>query len=305
MVTIRCDLCGSEKHKFLFRSRDRLLKIDDALFNIVKCEDCGLVFINPQPTAEELVKYYPASYGAYNEDDGVFKYGFFSRLARKIKRIFINQDDNIKKINNSNEKPINYLDFGCAGGEKMEFVSRAHPSWSIYGLDNSAFACANAEKRGFKIFCGDALTIDLPENFFDVINMSHVVEHLHSPKETLQKVNRMLSPEGRLIIYTPNLDSLAAKIFGSYWFATDCPRHLFLFTTRTLSHMLFEAGFEVEKIEYEKTPKIEIGTIYHLLRKRDKRINPFIWRIFKPVTTVLSFFGKSSTVKITAKKSEY
>jgi len=69
--------------------------------------------------------------------------------------------------------------------------------------------------------------------------------------------------------------------------------------------MLSETGFNIEKIEYEKTPKVEIKSVYHLLGKRDLRINPFIWRIFKPLTARLALAGKSSIMYIKAIKSEH
>jgi predicted SAM-dependent methyltransferase len=130
--------------------------------------------------------------------------------------------------------------------------------------------------------------------------MSHVIEHLHRPKETLQKINRILKPGGKLIVSTPNFGSLAALIFKSYWFTTDSPRHLFLFTAETLSRMLHEAGFGIKKIEYEEGPKVEIKSLYHLFGWRDLRINPFLWHLLKPITKILASFGKSSIIRVVA-----
>jgi hypothetical protein len=66
--------------------------------------------------------------------------------------------------------------------------------------------------------------------------------------------------------------------------------------------MLQAAGFNIRSIEYEKGPKVEIKSLYHLLGKRDLRINPFLWHLFKPITKWLALFGKSSIVKVVAEK---
>ena len=303
MITIKCNLCGSENHRFLFFGRDRQLEIDKTLFRIVECGECGLVFINPQPGAEEVAKYYPPNYGPYQEND-VFKYGFLSRSVRKFIELFKKIGNYNQKTEHSGGESINYLDFGCGGGEYLEVVRKLHPSWNLYGLDNNATACDNATKRGFRVFCGDAFAVNLPQNFFDVVNMSHVIEHLHNPKGTVREINQMLKSGGALIISTPNFDSLAARIFRSFWFTTDSPRHLFLFTTKTLFRMLREAGFGIKKIEYEKGPKVEIKSLYHFFGKRDLRINPFLWHLFKPITKRLASFGKSSIIRVVAEKNQ-
>ena len=302
MILIKCNLCGSERHELLFRSRDRQLKINDNLFNIVKCRDCGLVFINPQPEDDELKKYYPASYGPYQKDDAVFKYGFFSRLISKVVKSVKKSSRVAQKQEVSAGPAINYLDFGCGGGEQMEAVRRLHPSWNLCGLDNSAFACANTEKKGFKVFCGDALTIDLPRDFFDIVNMNHVVEHLRDPMATIEKIRASLKAGGKIVVSTPNFDSLAAKIFKGYWYATDSPRHLTLFTPQTLARLLKKNNFFIRSIEYDKYPKVEIRSFYYLFGKNDLRISPILWNIFRPVALILSLFGKTSNMKIVAEK---
>lgn len=302
MQTINCNICGSGKHKILFAGRDRLHRVDDKLFNIVKCLECKLVFINPQPTVKELEKYYPPQYGPYQDGNEIFKYGLVSRLLKKAYPGSLKSDDPEQKPA-PNEPPINYLDFGCGSGAILERIGDRHPSWNLYGLDNNEYACQKVREKGFTVFCGDVLTLDMPKDFFDIVNMSHVIEHLIDPRKTLLKINETMKFGANIIISTPNFNSLASQIFRTYWYALEAPRHLYLFTPDSLERILEETGFIVEKIDFDDGPKTGIKSLYYLLGKKDLRINPFIWRLLKPISWVLAKFKKTSIMTIYAKKS--
>src|SRR5512134_1518932 len=75
MRPVPCNLCGADDAVRLFNGKDRLLRIDDAEFPVVRCRRCGLVYLNPQPSAEELRRYYPEAYSPYQDDDGLFAFG--------------------------------------------------------------------------------------------------------------------------------------------------------------------------------------------------------------------------------------
>lgn len=308
MIEVKCNICGSGKYKILFFNRDRLHRIDGILYRVVRCQNCGLAYLNPQPEPVELKRYYPGNYGPFQDDNAVFKHGKFSAILKRIKDRLFNKcaaKIEIKEKSNSNseEKVINYLDFGCGGGFHLEKIRLRHPKWVLYGLDNNQFACETARQKGFQIFCGDILKLNLPSNFaFDVVNMSHVIEHLPNPKEVLIKINQIMKPNAVLIISTPNFDSWAAKIFRKYWYALDSPRHLFLFSYKTLSRLLSDANFIIEKCEYDKGPKVFIRSIYYLLGKKDLRINPIIWQVLRPLSSALAHFEKTSLMTIYAKK---
>lgn len=76
---------------------------------------------------------------------------------------------------------------------------------------------------------GDLLDIGLEAASFDVIVMNHVIEHVYDPVATLVECRRLLAPEGKIIIITPNLKSYGHEIYGEDWRALEPPRHLHLF----------------------------------------------------------------------------
>jgi len=83
----------------------------------------------------------------------------------------------------------------------------------------------------------------LPDNYFDIIHFSHLIEHLKDPKEFLKEVRRILIPGGSIIVTTPRLDSPAFYLYKKDW-RSAIPDHLVLFTKKTLIKILKEVGFE-------------------------------------------------------------
>ncbi len=305
MKYINCNLCGSSEYGLLFKNFDRLTQIDNVLFNIVRCNQCGLVYINPQPTLGELGRYYPENYGPFRDDYQIFKYGSVSQFLKNLKSVLVSKDS--KEVNNIKLDPfddtsIRYLDFGCGSGAQLERVKKIHPRWDFYGLDINPVACQKTKEKGFKVFCGDVLKIDLPSNFFDIVNMSHVIEHLSDPVLVLRRINKITKPSGRLIISTPNFDSISAKIFKKFWYALDTPRHLFIFNKRTITALLNKTGFAVEKIEYDANPKVFIRSFKYIMGSNDLRISPILYHLLKPASKVVAELGNSSIMTVYASK---
>ena len=67
-------------------------------------------------------------------------------------------------------------------------------------------------------------------------------------REIIQEVYRVLKPGGKLVMLTPNLESLGHKLFNDFWLGLDPPRHLFLFTEKTLLDLTKRSGFKRVKV---------------------------------------------------------
>lgn len=299
----RCYLCGEHDPRPLFFGKDRLHHVDDTLFQIYRCARCGLVFLSPQPTEAELEKYYPQSYGPYHTESTVIKYGAFSRMFKKMVSL-----ESLKKNEPSLDMSMaRLLDFGCGGGAYLENMKKKHPHWELFGFDTSEHAAAFAQKKGFTISTGVAeVALAQFTGQFDYIHLGHVVEHLPDPKATLSFLRTLLTPQGELRLSTPNVGSVAAKLFRSYWFALDTPRHLFLFSPATLSRLLKETGFTVTDIQCTRDMGVEIRSINYLFERSDMRIPFVLWHIVRillsPVGVVLAALKKSSVMSITARR---
>lgn len=230
MEHIRCNLCGYDNTKLLFRRRDMLIK-EDKSYNVVKCTNCGLVYINPRQTEKEIAAYYTKDYYEIEISPKELILKKISVLNRKYGKI--------KNLVNTYPKRI--LDIGCQKGEFLNFCKEN--GWEVYGVEKSDIP---PDLFGLNIFRGDIFQAHFPDNFFDVITMWAVLEHVYSPYETLKKINRITKPGGFLVISVPNFRSITMRLMRY----DDIPRHTTMFTPSTIKKMLNKAGFDIVKFEF-------------------------------------------------------
>jgi 2-polyprenyl-3-methyl-5-hydroxy-6-metoxy-1,4-benzoquinol methylase len=136
------------------------------------------------------------------------------------------------------------LDVGCGDGE---FLNRMrNEGWSVDGVDFDRQAIENANRKyGMKLQCGSITTPGFAEASFDAITLYHVIEHVPDPLEVFFECHRLLKPGGCLVMATPNAESLGHRTFGNCWRGLEPPRHLQLFSPRTLAECARRARLEV------------------------------------------------------------
>ena len=115
-----------------------------------------------------------------------------------------------------------------------------------YGAELSEFGASRiAEKFGAdRAFCGpfeQASFVGVDEDFFDIITMIDFIEHVRSPMSILAKASRLLRPGGRLVILTPNADSLSRRLMGLRWLHYKV-EHLYYFGPTSLTRALRQVG---------------------------------------------------------------
>jgi SAM-dependent methyltransferase len=82
-----------------------------------------------------------------------------------------------------------------------------------------------------------------PDQSFDAVTLNQVIEHVHDPVSLIRECLRILKPGGKLVLATPNIESFGHQIFGRNWSHLDSPRHLMLFSMKTLRECAVRAGF--------------------------------------------------------------
>jgi SAM-dependent methyltransferase len=140
------------------------------------------------------------------------------------------------------------LEIGCAGGLFLDAMRR-EGGWQVQGVEVSEVAAGYARAWfDLDVFQGPLQDAHFPDCSFDAVAMWDVLEHVHGPRETLLEIRRVLKPDGVLVFRLPLLDSWDRKLFGPYWSGWDAPRHLTLFSRRTIGLMLAQTGFQVERM---------------------------------------------------------
>lgn len=144
------------------------------------------------------------------------------------------------------------LDVGCGDGRHLARDVAA--GWVATGVDFSPIAVERARRRGLDVRLGTIFRDDLERESFDLIRLSHVIEHVPDPIALLRRGRDLLVPGGRLHVATPNFASRSAALFGTYWVELDAPRHLVLFTPASLRTAAQRAGLVVEHERHEVLP---------------------------------------------------
>ncbi len=138
------------------------------------------------------------------------------------------------------------LDVGCGLGW---LLSALENSWEKYGIEISKFAMKFANKFG-NIFNGSLLKYECVDNFFDVIVMHHVIEHMKNPILNLKKIKKILKSNGVLIIATPDFDSGCARRFGINYRLLNDKTHISLFSNDSMHRFLRDHNFNIFRVEY-------------------------------------------------------
>jgi SAM-dependent methyltransferase len=178
------------------------------------------------------------------------------------------------------------LDVGCGSGESLRRITSM--GWEAEGVDVDPLAVENARAKGVRVRLGDLASQQYPDDYFDAVYMSHVIEHVHDPAGLLRECRRVLKPGGRLVALTPNVDSWGHARFGRAWVSLDPPRHLMLFRPQTLAKLVEDAHLSVVQL----TTMVRDATGVWLLSGEIRRGGP-VWygsrRGIRRWLTALSF----------------
>ncbi len=166
--------------------------------------------------------------------------------------------------------PGRLLDVGCGAGA---FLARMQDlGWQVFGVEpDPTGARATRKKLGRDgVVAADIGACELPVASFDAITLSHVIEHLPDPGDTLRACRRLLKPGGTLVCATPNTGGLGARSFGEHWLHWDPPRHLQLYDPETLTRQIQEAGFDVRRVATPSSSAHFVWQASTLLERRGR-----------------------------------
>jgi len=239
-----CVVCGSDRFARMFRASDRLYRTTAKEFDVVRCGQCGLMRLDPQPPAEELPKYYPASYWFASEGSAT------GRLEERYRRLVLR--DHVRFVETAvrragGQAPL--LDLGCGGGLFLGMMRER--GFRVVGLDFSPEAASVAwQRQRVPAVCGNFERAPLRLGSLACITMFHVLEHAPDPRRVLETAHGLLGAGGRLVVQVPNAASWQCRLLGRSWNGVDVPRHLYDFRDRDLEKLLAASGFEVVRRKY-------------------------------------------------------
>ncbi|MDX6489595.1 MAG: hypothetical protein QOK13_2210 [Gaiellaceae bacterium] len=226
-----CALCGAGDPRTVVQGKDRLLRVAGE-FSVRACHHCGLGETAPRLDEDALRPYYAADYSPHGTGSGPAGL----REARARAKLRLGPFRELLDI-----PPGRALDVGCGSGRLGEWLTVR--GWNVTGVEPSPRAAAAARARGLTVHAESFAKAELEPASFDAVLFDHSLEHLSDPLAALAKARALLRPGGVFFATVPDFGSWQRRLFGTYWFHLDLPRHVTHFEARTLVRALSEGDF--------------------------------------------------------------
>lgn len=291
----QCPVCGSKEREVLYKSlRDWVFYCSPGKWVMYCCNNCGSAYLDPRPTPDTI----HLAYERYFTHEPVPEFSNL-KISDKFRRVLANgyrnwrygtQDNpssrlgifaawlmpDLRAIIDAGMRHLpkprpdqRLLDVGCGNGG---FLLRARSAgWDVVGVDFDPKAVETAREKGLNVFLGGIeVFVDAEESQFDVITLSHVIEHVHDPNYMLRECFRLIKPGGYLWIETPILNAEGHRLYGENWRGLEPPRHIVIFTEYSLRYALCNAGFkQIDTMPYRPMCKQMFSASEAIAEKRN------------------------------------
>jgi len=239
---VQCNICGGSTTAIAVQEQMMGLK---EKFTYNQCSVCGHTHLQPVPA--NIGKYYDTkAYYSFRTNTTAAASGekniklqlkkILLRLGAKKNALFSSALTAVLSARGINSQS-SILDYGCGAGQ---FVEELHALGFVNTKGYDPFLPEDIQHNG-DIYLTSNLSI-LKTKQWDVITLNHVFEHLQDPVQILQQLRGLLKEKGKLILRFPIIDSYAFEKYRENWVQFDAPRHLNLFTRKSIQLAVEKAG---------------------------------------------------------------
>ncbi len=213
--------------------------VSGEVFQLLYDDEFDLLVTWPQPSEDELPKYYKSQDYISHTDT---QRNLFEKLYHFIRRISLKKKLKLINLFFSEEKML--LDIGCGTGEFLKIAQQNN--WTVFGIEPNEKARSIANKKTNNSVSDIEELSNFKPQSFDVITLWHVLEHLPRLEEHISLLKSLLKSNGTLIIAVPNYKSYDAKYYKEFWAAYDVPRHFWHFSQTSISKLFEKKNMYVE-----------------------------------------------------------
>lgn len=222
-----CNLCACKEYK----KRDGSVRDNDSL-EIYECVNCGLVYLSNFDHINQN----------FYEDSNMHKNIDFKKWQNETF-----EDDN-RRFEFLKNMLINksVLDFGSGSGGFLNLAKEVTSTCCAVELEKAVYEHYSTNNIPYVSNLEDV------EDKYDLITAFHVIEHLPSPKDILEKMANLLNEDGKIIVEVPNANDALLSLYKNEEFSnfTYWSCHLYLYTQKTLSLLAKQAGLKVDFIKH-------------------------------------------------------
>lgn len=237
MDEIKCIFCGTESNYVV---------IEENGYKGKKCPRCGLIYISPRPSFDEIVNLYGhdnAHISAESHIYAEFSKRLYARHHLRLIRSFVKSGE--------------LLEIGAGAGYFLDEARKI--GFNPHGLEFNPIQ-AHYIRNNLGIFCDESSlnTSIFQGKRFDVIYHCDVISHFFDPISDFKQINELMKNNSFLVFETGNLGEVK-QIYFKYFQRFQYPDHLFFFSTDNLVSLLKKTGFDVVKIyRYSILPQLKV-----------------------------------------------
>ena len=257
-----------DTHKSHLKLKDHSVSGDS--FELLYDPTRGLLYTHPKPSEAKLSSYYPdTNYISHTNQ----RKSLFDLLYHAVRSVSVRRKLRLLKSFQPKEGAL--LDVGAGTGFFLRAAKKR--GWTVTGIEpnSSARNLANS-KAPNTVFDTETLRT-LPEKSFDVITLWHVLEHLPNLEDDLKTFQKLLKPNGRIVVAVPNFKSFDAAYFKDFWAAYDVPRHLWHFSQQSISKIFSEVQMNLESTHPLVMDAYYVSLLSNKLKTGSHRILNSLW----------------------------
>ncbi|MBE2196514.1 MAG: class I SAM-dependent methyltransferase [Anaerolinea sp.] len=248
LETVPCDLCGAALSESVPYCTLPPTFPEAQEWRFRKCICCGLIALQPRPDRQSIGAFYPdLDYHAFQPDSGLKRW-----VKAWLNRVRVNQ------LRPHFPKGARLLEVGCGTGELLRAFGDV--GYQVEGIEPNQAAVKVAQQQGLSVQVGNLESVVLPPQSYQGVIMKYALEHVHSPRQALTALESALKPGGRALLWLPNVESWDAGWFKSRWRGYDAPRHLYLFSPKTIESYLEKVGLKLMSIRFSPMPNDFAGS---------------------------------------------
>jgi SAM-dependent methyltransferase len=280
----RCCLCDISGVVAYATVTDRLFLIPGK-WTLLRCPQCGLLWLANRPIPEDVPRLYehyythqdatpdsffrqlvktgiPAAWMGYHHGNlAMVSLGWLLGLIGPVREVAARC---VMWLERTDGQRV--FDFGCGSGRLLLDLQAL--GWEVAGsdIDPQAVASARRALNSSRVYLYGAEESLNEDATFDAFVSSHVIEHMADPDIVFLDARRRLRAGGKLVVVTPNSQSLGHRIFGQHWFGLHPPHHFVIYNARSLRRIAERNGFANCRVVSSSAPAYFVWLGGDLLR---------------------------------------
>lgn len=287
-----CPYCGSRERRLAYGDvQDWSFYCAPGKWHYWDCLNCQSLYLDPRPTRSSVGSAYAKYYTHSVAEPGSFLHALKARLRNECLSLRLGADIeprlHLPKLMSglialvgkwvgepfglmtlANRPKGRFMDVGCGAG--LAVAAARQLGWDAMGIEVDPVAVREAQRADLNILEGTYEQLTRYPHQFDCIMCTHVLEHVHDPRDLLVKLRMAIKPGGVLLLSMPNSLSALRRHFGANWRGLEAPRHLSIPSEPQLIQLLVDFGFSVRSLADNKT---ETAADSYRIQRRGAAIN--------------------------------